>query len=55
MPDDKKVIETSEVTTEVEQDNGLNSASKTTKQTTVKTERKVEKDDEPIVIIHHEG
>lgn len=51
---DKKVIETSEVTTEVEEGGNTVLPSNYKKKTTVTTEQKIEKDDAPIVIIHQD-
>ncbi|MEP6591511.1 MAG: hypothetical protein ABJC19_10035 [Gemmatimonadota bacterium] len=56
MSDAKKIIETTEVTTETERDSlgGLNTEYK--KATVVKTERTVEKEEErPIIIIKNDG
>ena len=51
MTDAQKTTETTEVNTEVEQDSDGSLNREYKKQTTVKTERTVEKEKEPIIII----
>ena len=51
MTDVNKTIETTEVKTERTQDSGLGLSSDYKKETTVKTERTVEKEKEPVIII----
>lgn len=55
MSDEKKVIETTKVTTETEQDRSGTLGSEYRKETTVKTERTVEEEPEekPVIIIKH--
>ena len=51
MPDEKRYTEKTEVTTETDSDSPEFGKSSYKKETTVKTERKVEEDDKPVVII----
>jgi hypothetical protein len=51
MTDAKKTTETTEVKTETKQDTGGALKSEYKKETTVKTERAVEKEKEPVIII----
>lgn len=51
MPDPKKFTEKTEVKTEIKRDSDGVFDSEYKKETTVKTERTVEKDEDPIIII----
>jgi hypothetical protein len=53
MPDEKRYTEKTEVTTETKERSGFPEDSAYKKETTVKTERKVEKDDDPVIIIEN--
>jgi hypothetical protein len=55
MPDQKRYTEKTEVTTETSDRSGTLDSEENTykKETTVKTERKVEKDDDTVVIVQN--
>ncbi len=51
MPDAKKYTEKTEVKTETKRDSSIPEKSEYKKETTVKTERTVEKDKDPVIIV----
>ena len=55
MADATKYTETTEVKTETEQDTGTARNSEYKRETTVTTEKQVEKEPDPVVIIEHKS